>query len=63
MAKVLYCSFCGKGSDEAGPMMEGKDRADKRYLMRICRQCAIEAVEILDREAERRGDALPDDQH
>jgi hypothetical protein len=59
MAKTTYCSFCGKGSDEAGPMMEGQDRADKRYLVRICRQCAVEAVEILDREAGRRGESQP----
>jgi hypothetical protein len=40
-------------------MMEGQDQADKRYLVRICRQCAVDAVEILDREAERRGGSQP----
>ena len=30
MAKQLFCSYCGKGSDEVRPMMEAQDRADKR---------------------------------
>ncbi|HEX2475381.1 MAG TPA: ClpX C4-type zinc finger protein [Lacipirellulaceae bacterium] len=61
MAKTTYCSFCGKGSDEVGPMMEGQDRADKCYLVRICWDCARLAIEILDTDAERRGDSLPND--
>jgi hypothetical protein len=63
VAKTTYSSFCGKGSNEVGPMMESQDRAAGRYLVRICRACAMEAVEILDREAERRGESLPDEQH
>jgi len=61
MAKTTYCSFCGKGSNEVGPMMESTDRIAKRDLVRICRPCAIQAVEILDQEAKRRGDSLAND--
>jgi hypothetical protein len=43
-------------------MMEGQDRADKRYLVRICRECARLAIEILDQEAKRRGHADSHDQ-
>jgi ClpX C4-type zinc finger len=61
MAKTTYCSFCGKGSDEAGPMMESQDRAAGRHLVRICRECARLAIEILDKEAERRGESQLND--
>ena len=48
MARAIYCSFCGRSNLEAGPMMESTDRADKN-LIRICRECAQLAVEMLDR--------------
>jgi hypothetical protein len=55
MGKTIYCSFCGRDNNEAGPMMEAADKADKRNTIRICRECAWMAIEVIDRENERRG--------
>ena len=52
----LYCSFCARPSDEAGPMFESSDRIDERNLVRICAECARLALEMLDNEAEQRGE-------
>jgi hypothetical protein len=37
-------------------MFESSDRTDKRYLVRICAECARLAVEALDKDANRRGE-------
>jgi len=55
MPKTVYCSFCGRSNLDAGPMMETTDMADHNVI-RICRECAEMAIEIIDRERERLGD-------
>jgi hypothetical protein len=42
-------------------MMESTDRISERDLVRICRACAQDAIEILDEEAKRRGESLAND--
>ena len=43
-----YCSFCGRGRNEAGPFVEGAVGS------MICRQCVLASVDILaDWEAKR----------
>ncbi len=49
MPDVVYCSFCGRGSNETGQMWEKTDKSSDsrgRHVF-ICLQCAAEAVEIL----------------
>jgi hypothetical protein len=49
MPGVVYCSFCGRNSDEVGRMLETTDKSSSgrgRHVC-ICLQCATEAVEIL----------------
>ena len=45
--KICYCTFCGRSSNEAGLMMEDTDKADTRNQVRICRECAAIAIEVL----------------
>jgi hypothetical protein len=48
MSDKVTCSFCRRSSDEAGKMYETTDVAPGyRRQVRICLQCAAEAVEIL----------------
>jgi hypothetical protein len=45
---VVHCSFCGRSSDDAGKMLEGRDKSPGSNIhVSICLQCAAEAVEIL----------------
>jgi hypothetical protein len=46
--RVCYCTFCGRSSTDVGKMLEKSDKTPgKPRHVRICLQCAAEAVEIL----------------
>ncbi len=49
MSRTIYCSFCGKSNNDAGQMMEGSDKHVPGALVRICLQCAREAIEMIER--------------
>jgi hypothetical protein len=49
MSKTIYCSFCGNSNHEAGMMMEGSDRHVPGQIIRICRECAKMAIEVIAR--------------
>jgi hypothetical protein len=48
MTKNVYCSFCGKSSGEVGRMMETTDQHVPGSVIRICRECAELAIQIID---------------
>src|SRR4051794_28696792 len=49
MSDKVFCSFCGRSSDEVGKMLERPNQGsgDRSRHVFICLQCAAEAVEIL----------------
>lgn len=55
MRTTIYCSFCGLSNQEVGPMLEKSDCNVRNRHVRICRECAAEAVKSIDAEIERQG--------
>jgi len=59
MDRPSYCSFCGRSSDDVGPMLAKTDTLpDNRRHVYICRPCAAEAIEIIDQQIQQRSESL-----
>jgi hypothetical protein len=51
------CSFCGLSEAEVGPMLERTGIGTNSKHVRICQECAKTAIESIEREQVRRGEA------
>jgi hypothetical protein len=59
MPNNLHCSFCNQSEHQTGPLLAKMDAAYKRHPVRICKDCAEMALEVIDREVLRRADEQP----
>ena len=55
----LHCSFCNKTEHQTGPLLAKMDAGQKRHPIRICKDCAEMAIDVIDREVLRRAAELP----
>jgi len=49
--KAKACSFCGRCSDDVGPMLEADDALSTDRLVRVCQNCALVAILLAEENA------------